>query len=89
MYREIGRVQAYLHNLIKRGDDTPSLAIDDSKQAKPAAIERVPPEILSMIFEQAVPPQTDDEDPRIVSVFPRRSPNKLARLRRRHNSPLV
>ncbi|KZP08076.1 hypothetical protein FIBSPDRAFT_996298 [Athelia psychrophila] len=64
MYREIGRVQAYLHNLIKRGDDTPSLAIDDSKQAKPAAIERVPPEILSMIFEQAVPPQTDDEDPR-------------------------
>ncbi|KZP25645.1 hypothetical protein FIBSPDRAFT_950063 [Athelia psychrophila] len=64
MYREIGRVQAYLHNLINRGDDTPSLAIDDSKRAKTAAIERVPPEILSMIFEQAVPPQTDDENPR-------------------------
>ncbi|KZP04841.1 hypothetical protein FIBSPDRAFT_381402 [Athelia psychrophila] len=64
MYKEIGRVQAYLHNLIKHGDDAPSLVIDDSKQAKPPAVERVPPEILSMIFEQAVPPQTDDENPR-------------------------
>ncbi|KZP04834.1 hypothetical protein FIBSPDRAFT_878084 [Athelia psychrophila] len=89
MYRDIGRVQAYLHNLINRGDDAPSLAIDNSKQAKPAAIERVPPEILSMIFEQAVPPQTDDEDPKIVSVYPRRSPNNSARLRRRHSLPLV
>ncbi|KZP08078.1 hypothetical protein FIBSPDRAFT_939154 [Athelia psychrophila] len=64
MYMEVGRVQAYLHNLINHGDDAPSLAIDDSKQAKPAAVERVPPEILSMIFEEVVPPQTDDEDPR-------------------------
>ncbi|KZP04838.1 hypothetical protein FIBSPDRAFT_967790 [Athelia psychrophila] len=56
MYMEIGRVQTYLHNLINHGDDAPSLVIDDSKQAKPAAVERVPPEILSMIFEQVVPP---------------------------------
>ncbi|KZP04839.1 hypothetical protein FIBSPDRAFT_940790 [Athelia psychrophila] len=64
MYMEIGRVQTYLHNLINHGDDAPSLVIDDSKQAKPPAVERVPPEILSMIFEQVVPPHTDDEDPK-------------------------
>ncbi|KZP08072.1 hypothetical protein FIBSPDRAFT_965071 [Athelia psychrophila] len=44
MYKEIGRVQAYLHNLIHHGDAAQLLAIDDSKQTKPAAaaVEQAP-----------------------------------------------
>ncbi|KZP13208.1 hypothetical protein FIBSPDRAFT_1049558 [Athelia psychrophila] len=57
MYKEISRVQAYLHNLIDHGVAAQSLVVDDSKQRQPAAIERIPSEILSMIFEHLVPPQ--------------------------------
>ncbi|KZP25668.1 hypothetical protein FIBSPDRAFT_379343 [Athelia psychrophila] len=65
MYKEIGRVQAYLHNLIHHGDAAQLLAIDDSKEAKPAAaaVECIPPEILSMIFEQLLPTQDNDLTP--------------------------
>ncbi|KZP27520.1 hypothetical protein FIBSPDRAFT_928046 [Athelia psychrophila] len=65
MYNEISRVQAYLHNLIRDGEAILEPA-SKAEETMPPPARRIPLEILSHIFKQLVPPESETEGQDII-----------------------
>ena len=74
IYKEIGRVQSYLHRLIQNMDGLSEAQTTEKAQPRPEGLKRpaahrVPPEVLSLIFAQLVPPQVQKESDHLI--FPK------------------
>lgn len=85
MYTEITKVQTYLHDLIRDSEaglhrQSPHIN-SKSKQARPAAaaLRRVPPEVMSLIFTQLSRPINKDDEIEIPPIVQILLPGQICR----------
>ncbi|KAF7980260.1 hypothetical protein HWV62_39003 [Athelia sp. TMB] len=85
MYTEITKIQTYLHNLVRdseAGLHGQSLGVNiKSKQARPTAtaLQRVPPEVMSIIFTQLSHPINKDDEIDIPPIAQILLPGQICR----------
>ncbi|KAF7966988.1 hypothetical protein HWV62_36294 [Athelia sp. TMB] len=85
MYTEITKIQTYLHNLVRDSEaglhgQSPGVN-SKSKQARPAAtaLQRVPPEVMSLIFTQLSHPINKDDEIDIPPIAQILLPGQICR----------